>query len=374
MEKELKKILNKPAIYYKNRIIKKNKKFNFKEPVILFGAAKMGLMYKELCKKNNIKVIAFCDNNRNKSNTYLRNTLVINPNTLRNFFNKNIQIIITSLYDENIKRQLYKLGFKNVWSHVFFSTLFAQKFPVLCWTNNINNIIKSKAKILRCFSLFYDTYSKKTFLEVLKYRLTLDRSHLSKIYSDLKNIYFDKDIINLTKNEVFLDGGAYDGDTLKPFLKTTNRLFKKILCFEPDIQSYSNLKKYVKITLKDSRIVILKEGLGKIKDTVSFTNEGNLQSKISMAGEEKINIVPIDSYIKEDFTFIKLDIEGYEKEALLGAKKAIKKTKPKLAICSYHYLEDLWSIPLLIKKLNPNYKIYLRHYGKFVFDSICYAV
>src|SRR3989344_6735523 len=124
MEKELKKILSKPAPYYTNKIVKDNRKFNFKEPVVLFGASKMGVIYKESCKNNNVKLIAFCDNDSKKNNTYLDNTIIISPLTLRRFFNKNIQIIITSLNYEVIKKQLDKLGFKNVWSHVFFSTLF----------------------------------------------------------------------------------------------------------------------------------------------------------------------------------------------------------------------------------------------------------
>ncbi|MEK7523076.1 MAG: FkbM family methyltransferase, partial [Patescibacteria group bacterium] len=87
----------------------------------------------------------------------------------------------------------------------------------------------------------------------------------------------------------------------------------------------------------------------------------------------QIKIVPIDKFINEHITYIKLDIEGFEKKALIGAKKTIKKYKPKLVICSYHNLNDIWELPMLIKKLRPDYKIFLRHYSDFLMDTICYA-
>ena len=112
MKKELNILLSRPSSYYKNSIIKNSPKFNFNKPVVLFGAAKMGLIYIELCKKNKIKLIAFCDNDNRKNNTYLNNVLIVNPLTLRKYFNKDIQIINTSLYDEEIRKPLIKQGWK----------------------------------------------------------------------------------------------------------------------------------------------------------------------------------------------------------------------------------------------------------------------
>lgn len=374
MEKELTNLLLKPASYYQKLILKNNPKFDFRKPVILFGAAKMGVIYAELCRKNNVIVVAFCDNDIKKGNTYLGNLLIINPATLKTYFKNNIQIIITSLYDQEIKKQLNNLGFKNVWSHTYFSTLFASNFSVLSWTNYINNINNNKKDITKVFNSLEDNLSKQTFMGILKYRLTLDRKYLKKIVRDLRNVYFDKSIIKLKNNEVFLDGGAYDGDTIKLLVTATKNKFKKALCFEPDFYSYSLLKTYVKKQLRDSRIKTFSYGLGEYEEILHFTDEGNLQSKVSKFGEREIKAFPIDKFINHKFTFIKLDIEGYEKEALSGAKKTIKQDMPKLAICAYHYQEDLWKIPLLIKKLNPKYKIYLRHYNEFLFDTICYAI
>lgn len=78
--------------------------------------------------------------------------------------------------------------------------------------------------------------------------------------------------------------------------------------------------------------------------------------------------------IEELVTLIKMDIEGAEQEALLGAKRIISEYQPKLAICIYHRIEDLWEIPLLIKELNPEYHLYIRNYEDRLDEIVCYAV
>jgi hypothetical protein len=71
---------------------------------------------------------------------------------------------------------------------------------------------------------------------------------------------------------------------------------------------------------------------------------------------------------------IKMDIEGSEADALIGASKIISQFQPKLAISIYHHPKDFWNLPLLIKRLSPKSKLYMRHYGKELADSVCYAV
>ena len=74
-------------------------------------------------------------------------------------------------------------------------------------------------------------------------------------------------------------------------------------------------------------------------------------------------------------SFIKFDIEGSEKAALLGAAKIIRTSKPKLAICAYHKNEDYYVLPQTILSLNPDYKLYLRHYSNSTHrESVIYAI
>lgn len=372
LENQFVKLISRPTDYYIEKIFKKNRKFDFNKPVVLFGAAKMGSVYYDLCKKNNIEVVAFCDNDKSKQNLLIKNINVISPSVLKNKYGDDVQIIISSTYDDEIKSQLTELGFKNIWSHMFFSTVYAKKFNFVPWTNQINYVYLNKEKLIKCFNSFNDFLSKKVFFNVIKYRLTLDRKYLAKISGDVASVYFDKSIYNLSDKEVFIDGGAFDGDTVELFMKAVNNKFKKIYCFEPDDKSYLDLKNFVD-KINNKKIKITKYGLGSKIESVYFTNDGSLGSKISAKGK-KIKIVSMDKYIKDNITLVKLDIEGYEKDALMGFKKTMLESGPKLTICVYHKITDLWEIPLFIRKINPNYKIYLRHYSPFLLDTICYAI
>lgn len=92
-------------------------------------------------------------------------------------------------------------------------------------------------------------------------------------------------------------------------------------------------------------------------------------------GEEvEIQVEALDNLFYDiPITFIKMDIEGAEKESLFGAKKIIQKYKPKLAICVYHKWEDIYEIPQIIKNFVPEYKIYLRHHSYGLTETVCYA-
>jgi len=372
MEKsELTKLLSKPKNYYSQNLKNKYGFFQFKKPVILFGAAQMGGIYLDLCKRNKIEVLAFADNNQAKVGKKIRSKNIISVSELVKF-PKATQIIITSIYDEEILSQLRNIGFIHIWPHSFFSTLYPQKFNNLYWQNSLDDIYMNKDKILACFDLFKDKLSKKTFLELIKYRLFLKRRFIKKIRQPKEKEYFDKDIMNLTKNEIFIDGGAYDGDTIKIFRRITKNNYSAIYAFEPDRHLFQKLKQYVE-RLNDKRIKIYSQGLGEKEANLKFSNDATLGSRITKKGHLTIQVVPLKRVINKA-TFIKLDIEGAEKEALRGAKKIITKNKPKLAICVYHKSTDLWKIPLLLKRYVSGYTFYLRHYSPFLYGTVYYAV
>lgn len=370
MEKKLINLLDKPLSFYLNKFpffdFTKNKK------IIVFGAARMGKITIRNFKKNGIKIIAVCDNNSSKKGKKIEKIPIIDIKTLLTF-QKSIPIVIASIHDDEIQKQLKKLGFKNIWSQAFFSSFYAEKFHIPSWSNPISEILKNKKKILKAFNLYADSYSKKTFLGIIKYRLFLDKKYINQIKSDKYREYFDSRILSLSSREVFVDGGAYDGDTIKLFIKKSKNKFNKIFAFEPDKCSFKKLKQYVS-SLKDERIEIIKKGLGVKKEKNYFVEEGSLGSRVSNAGTKMIEITTLDKELFNTIpTFIKFDIEGAEMHALKGSKQLITKNIPKLAICIYHRPTDFWEIPLIIKKFVPKYVLTLRHYSDMLYDSICYA-
>lgn len=182
------------------------------------------------------------------------------------------------------------------------------------------------------------------------------------------------DLINIDKNEVFVDCGAYNGDTLFQFKNLTNGNYKRIYAFEPGEDNYSNL---CKNTLCMHDVKLIKKGVWKNNATFKF-KEDETNSVLSEDGDIKINVTSIDNTICSDMvTFIKMDIEGSELMALVGAKNTIKRCMPKLAICVYHKKEDMITIPQYISKFsseNKKYNLYLRHHSLSSNETVLYAI
>lgn len=371
MEKELDNLLSKPVSYYKKLILKNSPKFDFKKPVILFGAAKLSPHFIKFFSDKGTQILSLSDNDKNKIGKKMLGIKIIDKREIEKKFGKDVQIVVCSVYFDEIIENLKKLKFTKIFNPMFFFTLYHEYFNLLVWKNNLSLIFENKKIIKKVFESLQDEKSKKIFVEILKFRLSFNKSILDNLI-DKGHEYFDKKIIKLTSNEVFLDGGAFDGDTIKQFLIESENKFTSIYSYEPDDKTYSLLNKYVK-KLSDNRIVINRIGLGDKKQKLHFTNEGNLGSRITDIGSRTIEIIPIDSIKKNIITYIKLDIEGFERQSLNGAKITIAKNKPKLAICSYHNMDDLWEVPFLINKINKNYKFYLRHYTNFLFETVCYA-
>ena len=121
-------------------------------------------------------------------------------------------------------------------------------------------------------------------------------------------------------------------------------------------------------------IEIIPKGLYNKETSLNFLNKGP-GSKVLLDGSTHIDVTSIDNVLNGNAaTFIKLDIEGCELEALKGAKNTIIKYHPKLAICVYHKPEDIFEIPKYILSLVPNYKLYIRHYSNVELETVLYAL
>lgn len=69
-------------------------------------------------------------------------------------------------------------------------------------------------------------------------------------------------------------------------------------------------------------------------------------------------------------TYINMDIEGAEKDALLSAQNVIKTNRPVLAVCVYHKKDDLFVIPDLICGMVDGYSFFLRKYPSQIGDYL----
>lgn len=184
--------------------------------------------------------------------------------------------------------------------------------------------------------------------------------------------YFDPNLIQYEDEEVFVDGGCLNFLTSKQLLKVCDTV-KGIYAFEPDPISAKRCNEEAQKT-GFKNYTIIEKGLYSTETKLHFNSLGNGCSAITEAGECTVEVAAIDTAIKDKVTFIKMDIEGAELEALIGAQDTITQYKPKLAISVYHRKEDIIDIPLYIKKLVPEYKLFLRHYSNHAGETVLYAV
>lgn len=238
---------------------------------------------------------------------------------------------------------------------------------------------EQKADIFKAFHLMGDDRSREIYVNVICNRIAPQFAAMSYEQMYQEPQYFPEDVLSLTEQECIVDGGAYTGDTLESFLQIRGKQFAAYHGFEMDYENYEKLRQKCE-TMEDSvreKICCHHKGLWDTEETLTYGRRASDDSYSIYNREDAATAetVSLDAYLgKEKITLIKMDIEGAEWKALQGARETIKSQKPKMAVCVYHRLEDIWKIPLFLKELVPEYKIALRHHARYwVSETVCYA-
>ena len=206
--------------------------------------------------------------------------------------------------------------------------------------------------------LLADDWSKKVFDNVIKYKLTGKISYLKAIETPPVEAY--NNILTPDKYEICVDAGAYNGDTAKEMLAAFKNV-KSIYALEPDSRNY---KKLCAFSEDNTAIKPMNVAAWNEDTTLIFDASGNRNSNTFSLNTKKtveVSARRIDG-ICDTADYIKYDVEGAERNALLGSNDIIKSSSPDLLVSAYHRNEDLFDLPLLLNKLNPAYKLYLRKF------------
>lgn len=233
------------------------------------------------------------------------------------------------------------------------------------------NVMLYKDKLDKLYTLCEDEDSRKTVRYILSMRNTNkdDSQFIQEENFGVDPDYFNQKFLRFHLEESYLDIGPQDGGTIDDFIRRVNNQYKRISAWEIGEASLNKLnKKY-----NDERIQILPYGAWNETTIMSVvgTNGGRHLAEDNQNG---IMCKRIDDVVDYPITLIKMDIEGAEMNALAGARETIKKYKPKLMISLYHRQNDIWELPLFVKELVPEYKIYIRHHRTTPNDTVMYAI
>jgi FkbM family methyltransferase len=226
------------------------------------------------------------------------------------------------------------------------------------------------------FSFFKDELSQQTFLAYIMTRLTGNRSYLYNVSSTPDNEYFslfpDGDGLFLSDNEVYVDVGAYRGETVYKFLACCNFSYRKVDAFEPDKINFAKLRE-IKF-IDPLKIKIHNKGASDENKMINFNHLGltGFDPHSSIDKHEAIELVKLDDEIN-DVSVLKIDVEGSEDKVIKGAAELIKYKKPKIAAGCYHFSDNLLNIANEVIKTGVEYNFKLRHYSSYIGDTCFYA-
>lgn len=282
-------------------------------------------------------------------------------------------------YGENNKNKLIIYGI-NTFAVLVYHYLQSVGIAIECFcsfNSNKNNTF------CNCHIMSPETVVKKyrdSFILLIEQHMSSKMVYLASKYGfkdeqiiilpEVPKAYFSLPELKPIDNEVFVDAGSYDGETILDFIEWNKGKYKKIFAIEPDEGNYAKVKKNIDDN-EIKRVTLYSCGLWSEKIILPFEQLSTSCSSVSNCGNDNIQANCLDSIINEQqVTLIKLDIEGSELEALKGAASTICKWQPRLIVGIYHKPEDIIEIPLYIHSLVPAYRFYIRQHSFVKYDTV----
>lgn len=349
--------------------------------IVLHGAGNLGRKILRGLRNNGIEPLAFSDANAANWGKSVDGVPVLAPNDAARQYGKTA-VFVVAVWSPgedrryaNITRDLTRMGCEVI----------APFLPLLWkYPNDMlphfrldlpHKILEESRRVTEAFSLFGDAVSRAEFVAQIKWMTSwMDPADMPPVASE--KTYLPLNNIAFSPEESFIDCGAYDGDTIRTFFAVDVATNGYVAAFEPDPANWDALMRYTDALPKHlrERIESFPYALGRQRETLRFDAQGTVGSTISDTGSIEVQCIPLDEmFASRPASYIKMDIEGAECDAIAGAAETIRKWRPVLAICIYHRQDHLWRIPLQIRDLCPDYRFILRRYEDEFGDVVCYA-
>lgn len=343
---------------------------------ILFGAGEACCETIKYLNSKEGEIVALSDNNEKLHGKFIYGYRVISPDKIPKLLDSRTAIVITSSFQFEIAKQLIEhvcIDEEKIFPYV--TEMFVQHY-------DLDLIRKNEESINQLLTILSDNESIKYIMSILSFRWAMNPL-LIKPNPKLKSFYlYDESIIGPFQNDLIIDCGAYNGDTAQMYLERLNGMCK-IYAIEAYRPNFQQLKRWIFNNDIASSVVPINSAVGSQSAIISFRNESqkaNHRASVILANDTvhslKVQMNTLDELFlkqKKQINFIKMDIEGGEIDALMGAKTILSKYRPSLALAAYHNPADLWNIPLLLKEINPNYKIFAGHHPKCIYETEYYV-
>ena len=344
----------------------------------IYGAGNIGKDVLLSLQKMQKKVVCFID--QNKSGNKIDNIKIISLEEIKSY---EIDIVIIGIFSSPeqcetnyIINNLVKYNLKKIITFEEFFQSFYTFFNKsnYYWLTSTEYFKKDIEKINKVKYLFIDEKSRELYDAQIRHRLGESYKILPK--PEFDSIQYLSDDVPINRNNInFIDLGAYTGDTILTLLEN-GVTFNKILAFEPDIGNFLKLSENInKIKNEISEFFLFPTGVADINNVMFFDSAESSNSSFIENGNSSVPVISIDDCIFGfNPDYIKIDIEGFELNALKGLKNTISKFRPNIAVCLYHLPNDIYDIPIWFNENFENYSLYLRVHFSHCFETVLYAI
>lgn len=268
-----------------------------------------------------------------------------------------------------VRRKLLEQGVRQIDYFAFRKYSGKSLKPVMFWDDFLSDFQNNRNKYEWIYGLLRDEQSKLEFWKITNFRLSSNLTFMDGFTDAQYRQYFEDFLVLETQDEVFIDVGGFDGATSLEFIKRCPN-YAGVHIFEPEPSNMAVIQNQLGSL---SKVHLHPYGLSNQPQILRFSISGS-SSRISEQGEMEITVKRLDDVISEPFTFLKMDIEGSELDAIEGARSSIINYHPRLAISAYHRHDDFWKIPEKILSYREDYHIFFRHYTEGVTETVMFFI
>lgn len=346
---------------------------------VLYGAGTLGRRAVESLRSIGVEPLAVCDGNAARWGETVAGITVTSPAEAAERFGTSAVFFVTVWNDfhwyVDTEAKLRALGCVAVSSYAPLFWRFGDRFMTMLLLNEPpHRLYEALPDVLEAETLWEDAESLAVYRANVRWRALGDAHgfpHPAPVTT-----YFPADLLEPSNDEVLVDCGAFDGDTIRQMLAWSGDRFAGVFAVEADAVSVGRLEAYI-AGLPESvamRIQTMPCAVGSERCTLRFAMSGAATSTTMDEGVDVECRILDEMFADQRVTMIKMDIEGAEYDALSGARRLIERDMPVLAVCVYHTQADVWRLPLLLRSMQTEYRYFLRAYDGDGLQTVLYAI